>query len=416
MICHFTNSWLRANIDLQDERVNYADFGLWNLNIINALKDREDIELHVILPHKEMRQSSQEFESNGVHYYVFRSELPYPWRFIDWHFQSIFSFPRNRRFVNHVIQRVKPDLINLIGAENPYYSSTVLDIDNVPIILHCQTVYANPSRKKLAGKIAKQRWNVEVELFRKIKYIACTGRMYYDLIKSYSPEAIILPRVWPQSPFPLVEDVPKKYDFVYFAKFLNKNKGFDNAIEAIGIVAKNYPSLKVLAVGNWDRERTEMENRIEALGIRDNIEIHPPIPDYKDLLQYVKQARFALLPIKMDVISGTIFEAMRLGLPVVTNRTSGTPSLNEKRETVLISEIGDDKMMANNMVRLLDDENYAEVLRNNANIYIKEMDRESDSNATTMIAQYRAVLAHYHQGTPIPQELLYDTNMNIDYR
>ena len=137
MICHFTNSWLRANIGLQDERVNYADFGLWNLNIINAFKDREDIELHVILPHKEMRQSSQEFESNGVHYYVFRSELPYPWRFIDWHFQSIFSFPRNRRFVNHVIQRVKPDLINLIGAEKTYYSSNVLDIDNVPIIRHC---------------------------------------------------------------------------------------------------------------------------------------------------------------------------------------------------------------------------------------------------------------------------------------
>lgn len=414
LICHFTTQWLREKLKLQTGvRVNYADFGLWNINIINGLKKRKDIELHVVLPHKMMRKSSQEFYDDGVYYYVFRSELPFPWTSIDWRWQRVRNFPRNRRYVNKVVRRIKPDIVNLVGAENPYYSATALDINNVPIILHCQTVYANPARKELAGGISKQRWNIELELFHKIKYIACSGQLYYDLIKGYSPEAIIFPRVWPRAPFPKIKDVPKKYDFVCFSKILNKKKGFDNAIEAIGLVSNKYPELKVLAVGCWDNERPYLETRIKELGIADNIEIHPPIPDYIDLLQYIKQARFALLPIKMDVISGTIIEAMRLGLPIVTNRTSGTPSLNDKRETVLISEIGDNETLADNMMKLMENESYAEMLRTNAYQYIREMDEANALNEEIMVAQYKAVINHFNNRTPIPQDLLfYKTDNN----
>ena len=419
LLCHFSNPLIRERLLFQEKtKEKFSDFGKWITNIVNGLKVRNDVELHVIAPHRGMKLTMQEFEADGVSYHFYRPSLPSPWDFCEEHLRipELTSYRRCRKHIKHFIDTIKPDLVNLVGAENPYYSMGALDIEKIPIILHCQTVYANPDRKKNVGNINMYRWRTEVEIFHKIPYIACTGRMYYDLIKGYEPDAIVFPRTWPKSTFPKLPDVEKKYDFAYWARYLNRNKGFDNAIEAIGIVAKKHPDIKFLAVGSWDSDKAFFEQRIRELGIEKNIEIHPSFPQYTDLLQYVKQARNALLPIKMDVLSGTLLEAMRMGMPVVTNRTSGTPALNAKRETVLISEIGDDEGLANNIMKLYEDLEIAQTLQRNAMLYLSEKDEQNSHNTEIMIAQYKAVLTHYHHGTPIPQELLYDTNKNIDYR
>lgn len=419
LLCHFTDPLLREKMDLQKGyHMNHKDYGLWNVNIINGLKNRDDIELHVVMPHKGLRTSIQEFVWDTVYYHVFRDELPFPFGQIEAYLcpQKKRGFPRNRKCVRSLIYKIKPDIINLIGAENTYYSLATLDINDIPVIIHCQTVYANPDRIKRAGAIDQQRWDDEVRLFRKVPYIACTGRMYYDLIKEYAPDAIIFPEKWPAALFPTIKDVPKRYDFAYYARMLNKNKGFDNLIEAVGIVVKKYPELKVVAVGTWGNDKAQFEQRIHELGISDNIEIHPSFPEYNDMLQYVKQAKYALLPIKMDVLSGTIIEAMRMGMPVVTSRTSGTPALNKKRKTVLISDIGDNEGLAKNMLDLYESPKLAEELKENANQYLAELDESNSHNINTMVAQYKAVIAHYREGVSIPKELLYDLEENIDYR
>ena len=418
IICHFSTKEIRGKLDFfSGNRQQYKDYGLWNVNIINGLKNRDDIELHVIAPHKGMKRATQEFVIDGVWYHFYRAELPSPWAQIELRFfpQKTREYPRNRKYVKRFIQMIKPDLVNLIGAENPYYSITALDIKNIPIILHCQTVYANPDRKTKTQGVDPQRWDIELRLFHHIPYIACTGRMYYDLIKGYEPNAIMFPRKWPESKYPKIPDVPKKYDFAYFARMLNKNKGFDNAIEAIAIAVRKHPELKVLAVGSWDCDREFFEKRIEELGIKDNIVIHPSFPEYLEMLQYVKQAKYALLPIKMDVLSGTILEALNMGMPVVTCRTSGTPSLNEKRETVLISDIGDNEALAANMLNVYEHSELGEKLKENGLLYIKEWEDENAHNTDVMVEQYKAVMAHYNSGTPILEELLYNTEENIDY-
>jgi len=429
LICHFSSPQLRERLPLSSNRIynffrrraglnvlSYKDYANWNVNIINALSQREDIELHVISPHVGLRDWTHEFKCEGVSYYFYRAQPS----FLQYYRKKIcksqyVDFARTRKIVRELIKRIKPDIVNLVGAENPYYSITVLDIEDMPIVLHCQTVYANPDRKK-NEIINNQRWDVELQLFHHIPYIACTGRMYYELIKGYEKQAIIFPRTWPKSPFPIIPDVEKKYDFAYWARMLNRNKGFDNAIEAIGIVVKKYPELKVIAVGTWDEDKELFEQRIKELGLEKNIEIHPSFPNYTDMLHYVKKAKFALLPIKMDVLSGTILEAMRMGMPVVTCRTSGTPSLNEKRDTVLISDIGDNAALAQHMIDVLDNAELANSLKNNAKVYLSETDERDAHNVDTMVAQYKAIIAHYHNGTPIPQELLYNIEENIDYR
>ena len=418
LLCHFSSPYIRERLKLQQGNYTYKDAANWIVDIINSLKNRNDIDLHVIAPHIGMRRATQEFYDENVHYYFFRKELLSPWGGVEERIrpQAKRNFPRNRKVIRRFISRIKPDFFLLIGAENAYFSIAGLEIENIPMMLHLQTVYANPDRLKNTGRVDKQRWDVEIQLFRKIPYIACTGRMYYELVKGYNPDAIIFPLCWPAPVFPKIQEIEKKYDFVYFARYLNKSKGFDNAIEAMGLFVKKYPNAKFLAVGSPDSEWPQYEQRIKELGLENKLTIHGTFIEYTELLKYVKQAKYSLLPITMDVMPGTILESMRMGMPVVTCRTSGTPSLNAIRETVLISDIGDSKGLCENMFRLFENPDLFYLLRDNSYKYLEEQDNKDSNNAEKMVQQFKVVIDHYHNGTPIPQELLYNLEENVDYR
>lgn len=412
LLCHMSNPMIRENLDLyQGNHYPYRDLCGWNNNIVNALSKRDDIELHVISPHIGMKKWTQSFENDGVKYYFFCQYAPLPWRYLEAKFypQNKHGFYRNRKYVKSFLNSIKPDIVNLIGAENSYYSIAALDVESIPVLIHCQTVYANPEREKKTGQVSKFRWDTELQLFHKTPYLACNGSMYYKLIKQYEPNAIVFPRRWPAAKFPEIPEVEKQYDFVYFARFLNRNKGFDNAIEAMGKFIKAHPEAKLLAVGRKDTDWPSIEKRINDLGLVNSVIINEPITEYVEMLKFVRQGRLSLLPITMDVISGTILESMRMGMPVLTCKTSGTPSLNEKRETVLISEIADSDGLCANMMRLYESSELQELLRQNGYKYINEMDEDSFHNIDVMVAQYRAVIDNYYHQIPIPSDMLFDS-------
>jgi glycosyltransferase involved in cell wall biosynthesis len=100
---------------------------------------------------------------------------------------------------------------------------------------------------------------------------------------------------------------------------------------------------------------------------------------------------------------------MLLELPVVTYKTTGTPYLNKDGETVLISKIGDIEHLAANMLKLLDSPELAEQLKKKAKAFV-EKEFDNTASAKRLVEDYKAVIAHYHDGTPIPKELLFDLN------
>jgi glycosyltransferase involved in cell wall biosynthesis len=78
---------------------------------------------------------------------------------------------------------------------------------------------------------------------------------------------------------------------------------------------------------------------IEELKLKENIEFDDYFPKQSDMHKHIQQAKYAVLPVKLDVISGTIIDAMQIGLPVITYKTAGTPTLNKYGEVVLICDI-----------------------------------------------------------------------------
>lgn len=424
-ICHFSNQKIRDILPLSSMKTSnlirgvlgkkkffYSDFAPWITNQIAEFKKFKNVELHLIVPHVGLKPFNFEFELDGIYYHFFKPELPLHLDILlnKLGFHKKRKFRLNRLWVRNFIIKIQPDIINLIGTENPYYSITVLDIKNVPIYVSAQTVYTNPDRKKYSDSCIDLNWEVELKIHKKEKYFGCSGRMHRDLIINNNADANIFKYFFPVQKPPQVKSVSKDYDFVYFAQHVSAKKGIVDAIDALYIVSKEKQDITLNIVGNCTLNyKIFLEKKIELLGLKDNIHFTGFFPVHVDMYQHLKKSKFALLPIKMDVISSTIIEAALLHLPIVTYKTSGTPYLNREDECLLISEIGDVAGLALNMIKLLNDKVYAKKLADNAMEYVTRV-WDNKRSSEKLLSDYKAVIDHYHNNKTIPKELLFDLN------
>lgn len=390
-ICHFSNSKIRAHIRFSRFyylRVikkllgrpfgEWQDMAVWVSNAIREFEKFDDVELTVVFPHAGIVGKKQEFSIDGVNYKCFRSEDDSLW----WHIKQRFikrnscNYIENRRIIRQWVSDISPDVIHLIGAENPYYSMSAYDFpDNIVSVVSLQTLMSDPAFKKnypIGKEEYDYRVGIEKSIICKCKYIATPITQFREIIKKdICPTASFLDMTLAVGQDVDKSPTHKEYDFVYFAA--NINKAADYAIEAFALAFAKKPDITLNISGSYSPDYKQvLDRRIEELGIKDNVFFTGAQPSHDDVLRQIRKSRYALLPLKVDLISGTIREAMACGLPVVSTITPATPQLNEDRECVLLSPPGDFTAMAQNMISLISDSSYASHIRDNAYITIQE--------------------------------------------
>lgn len=419
MICHFSNAEVRKRLPLGNRRLYtflrklmhmpgkskyFGDLAPWDSNIIESAKKRDDIDLYVISAHGGLKKSEVSFEDDKIHYTFLKPEYA---TFLKKVIPNDELWRRLNPMTPHVkkaIGRINPDLVLLVGAENAYYSSTILSIKGYPIYVLCQTIYNNPEFSFPESKNA----TTEMKIIETQKYLGVYSEKHLNLLRKLNYLGYIFKFQWPQAiffqPSPVAE---KQYDFINFALHLGQDKGFHDSVQALSIVKKSYPNVQLNFVdGGPDNVRDELKKMIHQLGLEGNVSFTPFFPIQNDLFQHLKKARFALLPCKVDHISGTQLQAMRYGLPVVCYKTTGTPELNKNKESVLIAEKGNIEELANKMLLLMGDFHKAEELRLNAYDYIRVLDKKSIKNMDRLVDNFRAIIENYHTGREIPKEQL----------
>lgn len=235
--------------------------------------------------------------------------------------------------------------------------------------------------------------------------------MHHDLLISHKPNALVFDYQWPLTIMPEVNKIVyKKYDFVNFAVSLSLKKGFHDSIQAIAIVKKKYPNVKLNLVGGGDSNtKQELDSLIDSLDVKDNVVFTSFFEKQKDMFQHIQNSRFAVLPCKIDNISGTMLQAMYYELPLVVYNTPGTPSLNKDKECVLISELSNVESLADNMLLLMDDPQKANNLLQNAKMHMSDT-TDNDKKVDRLVLDYKAIIEHYHNNTDIPHHLLFNLN------
>ena len=356
----------------------WNDMFIWVSNAIKEFEKFEDIELTVVFPHKAIKGTIQKFDINGVHYCAFRSEDDYLMPFIK---EKVFKckrsgYPHNREIIKNLLSDIQPDLVHVIGAEIPHYSIAALDIPkNIPSVVSLQTLMSDPSfldNYPISKEDYLFRSSLETAIIKRCDYIATTVPHFRKIILNMiKPNAIFLDMSLALGQDICIDYVEKEYDFVYFAA--NISKAADYALEAFALACRLRPGMTLNLSGACSQDyKKTLEDRAKALGVAKQVFITGSQPTHNDVLRHIRKSRFAVIPLKIDMISGTIRESMACGLPVVTTITPITPELNEKRESVLLSEKGDYDAMAMNMVKLYDDSLYADTIRENGIKTIQE--------------------------------------------
>ena len=430
MICHFSNAIVQEKLKLKvgllefivrkmkKQSTNPYEFigenSVWIKNAVEEYeKMTEEIELHVIVPHNNMAPAVQEFELRGVFYHFFQDENAAALNKIKKHFnpaEDYSKFQKNRRAIKAFLNKISPDIVYMIGIESPFYSLSYQDIpQNVPFFVQLQTLLNDPDFEKnypISHKDYVYRSLVEAEAIKRADYIGIAIEKMKNIIKNnIKPDAVFLNTKLAVGEKIYEGKVEKNYDFVYYAA--NINKAFDLAIEGFALALKKHKGLTLLVVGAYDDEyKRQVDDRIRVLGVENFVTFTGRLPTHDDVLKKIREARYALIPLKIDIVSGTIRESMANGLPVVTTITNGgTPQLNEERETVLLSPIGDHQSLADNMLRLVDDQELACRLRENGFQHIQKY----YSNEFLVRQQKDALLAavdNFRNGIPLPQDVL----------
>lgn len=423
-VCHFSNKEIRSHLRFckfyylkvlsylsHKSITRLNDFALWNTNAIKEFEKFQDIDLTVVFPFAGIKGEKQVFDINGVRYIAFRSEDDYFFPFLKERILGFnkTKFPKNRKIISQVIKEIQPAIVHVMGAENPYYSLSALDVPNdIPCVVSLQTLMTAPGfldNYYISKSSYIFRSETEQKIILRSNYLASSVKLYQDIVcSSIKNDAVFLKMPLAIDVKINVEPVLKEYDFVYFAA--NISKAADVAIESFALAHKKYPGLKLNISGGYSSNfKEQLDLRIKELGIAENVFFTGPKSTHDEVIYQIKKSKFALLPLKVDLLSSTIREAMACGLPVVSTITPYTPKLNKKRECILLSEKDDYQAMADNMIRLVENRDFASYISSNSLLYISE--RDSNEKYTQMWRNaYFELIENFKNGTPFTEEVL----------
>lgn len=423
-ICHTSNSDIRRHLHLTNYKFEncirrllgkrqkkYVDNSRWSTLLFKEFETINDIELHPIILHPGMKREMETFEMKGIYYHCIKQQSDR----IEWMFNRSVDIKEhyrpNRKRAMKVIKGICPDLIILQGAECPFISSIGLDIDTTkyPFFLAMQTGLSDPDFLKMypmEEKWYKKCVMIEQELFRKSSYIGTDSSWYRSIAHKYNPKAYLLRYHYcSDTDFSFLDHtVKKEFDFVYYAADISK--AGEDAVNAFAIAWQENHNLTLNLIGTYSQEfRDHILQILTIHGVDiQNVTFSGYFPSHADALQQVLRSRFALVPIKIDIISGTVREAILLGLPLVTYITKGTPFLNKGEERVLLCEVGDYEKMAANMLKLVKDPAYANQLRNKALAYGRSI--WNNTKAMRVLADTcHEICDNYHSGTKFSDEV-----------
>lgn len=372
-----------------------TDTCIWNTYAITEFERFKEIELTVITPFFYLDTQEIEFVNNGVNYYVFKDECDNLFRRLKRRLFATYDYSKNTRAIIKKIDEIKPDIIHYIGAENPNYDISALYLSKeYPIIVQLQTLLNQEGfsdNYDISKKDYIYRSSIELAVINRADYVGISANHFRDVLVNQ----LGLNKHYLNTRLALTEPVNgqeshKVFDFLYFANDISKS--FDIALEAFILAKKTYPDITMDVVGNSTPEfKQKINNRINETGLETCITFEGRLPSHEDVMKQIRKSRFAVLPLKVDLISGTIREAMANGIPVVTTITPDTPSLNKDKECVLLSPKGDIESIKRNMIRLIEEPELSKRLKNNA----MELALQRPSNYSLMkdwVKEYKLIL------------------------
>lgn len=134
-------------------------------------------------------------------------------------------------------------------------------------------------------------------------------------------------------------------------------------LRAFAIIQKKYPDARLIVASFGDR-RESLENLTRELKL-ENVRFVGKV-EQRDMPALYDEADIYLNSPNTDNMPGSIIESYAAGIPIVTTQAGGIPYILEHEKTGLMVKINDHEAMAREAMRLLEDEELATRLTENA--------------------------------------------------
>lgn len=142
---------------------------------------------------------------------------------------------------------------------------------------------------------------------------------------------------------------------------LNPVKRVDTLIQAFGQISSQYPEVQLVIIGNsYDpRMRDSLVELASRLGVHERVIFTGLIEDPSP---YIKRFDIAVLCSESEGFSNSLIEYMQVGRPVVCTDTGGNPELVQDGYNGFLFPVGNARILADRLARLLSDKVLAQRL------------------------------------------------------
>ena len=384
LFCNYSSGTTRSHLHLSNlkmdnvlrgflhlPRLVFLDAAPWIEAFIKYFQLHEEYELHIVAIQVGMKKTTECFEENGVHFHYVKSGLGIIPKVMDVLFgtQKKKGFPKYQHRFEVALKGIKPDVVMICGAENPDYATAFLNNKCPNKLVILQTLMNDPKRIAM-GVSTEYRRIIEDRVIRHSNHFAVPDSQWIGYIKSVNHNAICHPFTFPTIEPIVDKGIRKQYDFVFFAGLLGRNKGTNDVVSALGIVAKKFPNVKLNIIGSADElYMKELRQQIKDEGLERCIIMTPSFSLREDVFKQVAKSGCAVLPGITASLNSTVREAMLMGMPTITYETPDTVIINQESRCIITAQMEDVDDLAQRMKSALINSQEMKIIAENGKTY-----------------------------------------------
>jgi len=266
-----------------------------------------------------------------------------------------------KKQIKEIIEKESPDLING-HMPVPFICDVAFSVSGeIPFILK---YHHGGSMKK--GKFFMDLLIMAYEsiflkrLFKKSKAIIASSEFVTnEFLKSYLEKTSTIPPGIDTKLFKPSKN-KEKYRILFVANLIKSEyyKGLNYLLEAIKIIKKQIPEIKLVVVGEGNL-REHYENTARNLGLEKNVEFRGKV-DRKNIVKEYQKSWVVIVPSLFDATPNVLLEAMACKIPVIGTKIGGIPYVIDNNFTGLLIQKKNPKAIANAVLKLLKNPRIAE--------------------------------------------------------
>lgn len=286
-------------------------------NLLDGLKERQDIEVEVIYGRQSPEAGEDRWE--GSLHYVPVKYRPWPIPGMGGPYVA-----RTIALLRH-FRKTKPDLVHGQGTERE--SGLVAALSGRPSVLTLHGNFREIARKIKASFLSYYSLAALVEKFciPRVSVVHCISKHTAETVADTAQQTAVIPNAV-HTDFFTAKRNPTSFPTVICVAGITEWKNQLLLIQGSDILQTYFPECRVVFVGECKKQADYGKKFLEEIGKRNWCEWRPPC-DRDELINILGSATCVVLPSIEENFGLALAEAMAMGIPTLGADTGGIPDV-----------------------------------------------------------------------------------------